>query len=170
MASLMDELLATMSSEQEGYQKLIDISDSKKNAIIHGRVDELADINAVEQSIADELKELEKKRLRVLKDMAVVTGHDNEEVTISSMINMLDKQPVEQRKLIEAKDSLRKTADHMQFLNQQNQILLQNAMEMVEFDLTLIKGLKQAPETANYNKNAYSTGDLLGNSGFDAKQ
>lgn len=170
MASLMDELLATMSSEQEGYQKLIDISDSKKNAIIHGRVDELTDINAVEQSIADELKELEKKRLRVLKDMAVVTGHDNEEVTISSMINMLDKQPVEQRKLIEAKDSLRKTADHMQFLNQQNQILLQNAMEMVEFDLTLIKGLKQAPETANYNKNAYSTGDLLGNSGFDAKQ
>ena len=26
------------------------------------------------------------------------------------------------------------------------------------------------PETANYNRNAYSTGALLGSSGFDAKQ
>ena len=48
--------------------------------------------------------------------------------------------------------------------------LLKQAMEMVEFDLTLLKSMRQAPETANYNKNAYNTGDLLGGSGFDAKQ
>lgn len=41
---------------------------------------------------------------------------------------------------------------------------------MVEFDLTLLKSMRQAPETANYNKNACNTGDLLGSSGFDAKQ
>ena len=58
----------------------------------------------------------------------------------------------------------------MQFMNQQNQILLQQALEMVEFDLTLFKSLRQAPETANYDKNAYNTGELLGSGGFDAKQ
>ena len=41
---------------------------------------------------------------------------------------------------------------------------------MVNFDLTLFKSLRQAPETANYDKNAYNTGELLGSSGFDAKQ
>ena len=41
---------------------------------------------------------------------------------------------------------------------------------MVEFDLTLLKSMRQAPETANYNKNTYNTGDLLGGSGFDEKQ
>ncbi len=30
--------------------------------------------------------------------------------------------------------------------------------------------MRQAPETANYDKNAYNTGELLGGSGFDAKQ
>ena len=54
--------------------------------------------------------------------------------------------------------------------NEQNQVLLQNALEMVEFDLTLFKSLRQAPETANYDSNAYNTGTLLGSSGFDAKQ
>ena len=58
----------------------------------------------------------------------------------------------------------------MQTLNHQNEALLKQAMEMVEFDLTLLKSMRQAPETANYDKNAYNTGDLLGGSGFDAKQ
>ena len=53
---------------------------------------------------------------------------------------------------------------------QQKEILLRHAMEMVEFDLTLLKSLKQAPETANYDKNAYNTGEILGGSGFDTKQ
>ena len=55
-------------------------------------------------------------------------------------------------------------------VNDKNEMLLKQAIEMVEFDISLIKSLRQAPETANYNKNAYNTGTLLGNSGFDFKQ
>ena len=51
-----------------------------------------------------------------------------------------------------------------------NEALLKQALELAEFDITLFKSLRQAPETANYNRNAYSTGALLGSSGFDAKQ
>ena len=58
----------------------------------------------------------------------------------------------------------------MRTMNEQNQALLNQAMEMVEFDLTLLRSMRQAPETANYDKNAYNTGELLGGSGFDAKQ
>jgi hypothetical protein len=47
---------------------------------------------------------------------------------------------------------------------------LRQAIELTEFDITLFKSLRQAPETANYNRKAYSTGVLLGGSGFDAKQ
>ena len=68
------------------------------------------------------------------------------------------------------KEKLLLTGKKMATVNQQNEILLKQAMEMVEFDLTLLKSMRQAPETANYNKHAYNTGDLLGSSGFDAKQ
>lgn len=170
MASLVNELLDTLGKEQENYQKLIDLSEVKKNAIIHSQIDELSAISTTEQEIADKLKELENTRLRVLKDMAVVTGHDDQQLTVTDMIGLLNKQPKEQQALTEARDSLIKTAGQMQFLNEQNQLLLKNALEMVEFDLTLVKSMRQAPETANYGKDAYSTGDLLGNSGFDAKQ
>ena len=48
--------------------------------------------------------------------------------------------------------------------------LVNQAMELVEFDMALLKSMRQAPETANYNRQAYNTGELLGSGGFDAKQ
>ncbi len=159
-----------MKGEQAVYQKLIDMADEKKESIIQGRTDDLEKISSIEQDLSDELKGFENKRMSILRDMAVVTGHDGQTITVSEMIDLLDGQPESQKALKEAKESLTSTASTMQFLNQQNQILLKQALELVEFDLTLFKSMKQAPETANYNKNAYNTGDLLGSTGFDAKQ
>lgn len=170
MASLMEELLQVLHDEETGYQRLLSMADAKKESIIRGEVDVLEKITEDEQEISSDLKALENKRLHVLRDMAVVLGHDGETLTVTQMADLLKDQPKEQEALIRARDSLTQTASQMQFANQQNQVLLQQALEMVEFDLTLFKSMKQAPETANYDKNAYNTGDILGNSGFDAKQ
>lgn len=170
MASLMEELLSTMDSEREQYQRLIDLTDQKKDSIIYKKIDVLDGISAIEQEIGDILKALEIKRTALMRDIAIVMGRDGEQITISWMIDNLSNQPNEQALLKEAKESLTKTATEAQLLNQQNQVLLKQALEMVQFDLTLVKSARQAPQTANYGKNAVTTGDLLGRSGFDAKQ
>ena len=91
-------------------------------------------------------------------------------MTITKMIGYLNKQPKEQEALTAQRDRLLEAGAKMQQLNRQNEALLKQALEMVEFDLTLLRSTRQAPETANYDKNAYNTGDILGSSGFDAKQ
>ncbi len=166
----MDELLGVLRQEKQGYINLTELSEEKRVSIIQGNVEKLDSISSKEQEVTSELKNLENKRVNILKDMAVVLGKDDEDITISKMIEMLERQPGEQAKLIQAKDELVACASKMQIANQQNEILLRHAMEMVEFDLTLLKSLKQAPETANYDKNAYNTGEILGSSGFDTKQ
>lgn len=166
----MDELLGVLRQEKQGYINLTELSEEKRVSIIQGNVDKLDSISSKEQEVTSDLKNLENKRVNILKDMAVVLGKDDEDITISKMIDMLERQPGEQAKLVQAKDELVACASEMQIANQQNEILLRHAMEMVEFDLTLLKSLKQAPETANYDKNAYNTGEILGNSGFDTKQ
>ena len=170
MASLVEELLIDLQTETGTYQELVDLSDVKREAIIHGKVDELEGITAQEEEISNRLKSLETKRTNLLKDMAVVLGHDGEQMTVTKVIEQLGSQPKEQQALKEARDRLVETASQLQFANQQNSILLQQALEMVEFDLTLFKSLKQAPETANYNRSAYNTGDLLGGGSFDTSQ
>ena len=69
-------------------------------------------------------------------------------------------------------DTLKETMAHMKRVNEQNRELLQNSLEMVQFEMNLLQSLKTAPETADYNSNAYSTGTIMGSGTkrFDAKQ
>jgi hypothetical protein len=168
LASLMEDLIDVLNKEEEQYQGLIELGKKKREVVIRADIKTLDEITATEQEVASNLQNLAKKRTRVLNDMATVLGRNPGEVTITKMISYLEEQPVEQKQLMEVKERLLQT--EMAAINEQNEILLNQALEMVEFDLTLLKSMRQAPETANYNKNACNTGDLLGSSGFDAKQ
>lgn len=170
MASLVDDLLDVMAKETEGYKKLYDLAQTKRQGIVNRDLETMEAATSGENDVTSDLKNLENRRVKILKDMSVVLGKDDETLTVTQVILLLSKQPKEQQALTDARDKLVKAASNMQFMNTQNQILLNQAMEMVEFDLTLFKSMRQAPETANYDKNAYSTGDILPSGGFDARQ
>lgn len=169
MASLMEDLLETLSREADEYEKLLSFSEERKRAVITANLPALETVTTKEQEVTDSLKVLEHRRLLVLKNMGEVMGKGHI-LTVTDTIKLLDKQPNEQKKLTEARDRLRSVADKVQFANMQCETLIRQALEMVEYDITLIKGMRQAPETANYGRNAESTGEILGRRGFDAKQ
>lgn len=170
MASLMEELLEVLEEEEKQYETLITLGGVKRDAVVKADIEELGKVTIQEQEAASVLLNLSNKRTRVLNDMATVLGKDPGEMTINKMIGYLEKQPVEQKQLSERRDRLLEVGTQMQILNRQNEALLKQALEMVEFDLTLLRSMRQAPETANYDRNAYNTGDILGSSGFDAKR
>lgn len=170
MASLMEDFMSVLEEENEGYQRLTELSQKKRQIIIDGDIPALEAITDQEQEIASRLKNLENKRNEVVGDMSIVLSKDPEELTVTNMIAFLNKQPEEQRKLTDLRERLRDTLQKMADINGQNEVLLNHAMEMTEFDLTLFRSMHQAPTTANYDRQANNTGDLLGNGGFDAKQ
>ncbi len=170
MASLMEDLLDVLEKERQQYLELSELGETKRDVIIHNKIPELQQITEKEQEAASVLANLAKRRTQVLTDMATVLGKDPEQMTVLKMVGYLEGQPEEQAKLSQMREKLLEAGTRMALLNEQNQTLLKQAMEMVEFDLTLLKSMRQAPETANYNKDAYTTGELLGSSGFDAKQ
>jgi len=170
MASLMENLLTVLEQENTEYQRLEMLSQKKRQIIIDADISGLEDITGREQEIASTIRNLENKRQEVINDMAIVLSKDPKDLTITNMIAFLNKQPEEQRKLEDLKERLRCTLNEMADINGQNEVLLKQAMEMAEFDLTLFRSMRQAPTTANYDRQANNTGELLGSSGFDAKQ
>ncbi len=170
MASLMEDFMDILEKENGEYERLTELSIQKRQIIIDGDVPALEDMTGREQEITSNLKNLENKREQVVKDMAIVLSKDPKELTITNMIAFLNKQPEEQKKLQSIREKLKSTLTKMTDINTQNEILLTQAMEMVEFDLTLFKSMRQAPTTANYDKRANNTGEVLGSRGFDAKQ
>ena len=170
MASLMDDLTQVLQNEITEYKKLITLSETMKEALIASDVPGVEAATARQEEVANDIQSLESKRERIMNDIAAVLNMKETELKISVLEERLSTQPEEQKKLATVRTELKKTMDELGRVNATNQMLIHQAMELLEFDLNLFRSMRQAPETANYNKSAYNTGDLLGNRGFDAKQ
>lgn len=170
MASLVEELILVLEEENKIYSELSEYAEKKRQILIEADIEALEKLTVLEQNASDELLSKSNRHVAILKDIAVVLGKDSSDITVTKLIEYLETQPIFQQKLIVARDNLLQTATELKQKNNLNEILLNQAMEMTEFDITLFKSMRQAPETANYDRNAYNTGSLLGGSGFDAKQ
>lgn len=172
MASLMENLIDVLNKERDEYCELLTLSRKKTSVIVSEDLDELAKITDEEQLIVDRINHLDNIRNEAVNDIANVLNKDVTKLKIADLIKMLGSRPEEQKKLAEAFDSLRDVVRNVARVNEQNRELIQNALEMVQFNMNLIHSMKAAPETANYNKGAYNTGDVIGinRKSFDAKQ
>lgn len=166
----MDDLTQVLENETVAYQKLSKLAGQLREALIASNVPAVQELTAAQEEVANDIQSLEGRRTRIMNDVAVVLNKDPKELKISMLEETLVNQPEQQRRLANAREELKATMDGLKRINQTNQTLLHQSMELLEFDLNLYRSMRQAPETANYNKSAVNTGELLGSRGFDAKQ
>ena len=144
----------------------------KTPIIVTNNVAELQKITDEEQEVVGRIHSLDKERMSVTKDIANVLNKDVKTMKISDVVQVLNKRPEEQKKLQDAQKKLTDLAKQLQRVNSQNGMLIEQAVELVGYEINMYQAMKRAPETANYNKGAYNTGMVYGasNTGFDAKQ
>ena len=161
-----------LEQENREYKVLLELSMKKTRIIVSNDVVALSAITEEEQKQVDRINALDKKRDEAMRDIANVMNMDVQTLKLGKIIDMLAGRPAEQKRLTEVKDALHETTKNMARINAQNKELLENALELVEFDLNLVRGLKAAPETAEYNRGALSAGNLMAvpSERFDAKQ
>ena len=171
MASLMEELLDVLSKEDKAFKQLLDITSRKTQIIVQNDISALQQITDEEQNVMNHINGLDRKRETVTRDIADVINKDVETLKLSALADLLKNQPEERDRLNSLIDGLSTTVRQIRRINEQNSELIKHSLEMVEFDLNMIKSMKQAPQTANYGMNAMNVGGTLGTtSGFDAKQ
>lgn len=172
MASLMENLIDVLDKESAEYENLLKLSMQKTPVIVSEDLEQLAKITDEEQLIVSRINHLDNIRNEAVNDIANVLNKDVKNLKITDLIKMLGSRPEEQQKLAAVFDKLRGNVQNVARVNEQNRELIQSALEMVQFNMTVLKSMNTAPETANYNKGAYNTGDMIGTSikSFDAKQ
>lgn len=172
MASLMESLIDVLEKESSEYEGLLEISQRKTPVIVSGNLENLQKITDEEQELVSRINHLDKKRMEITADIANVLNKDVAALKLKNLIAMLSGRPEEQKCLAEAHDRLQSAVGDLRKVNEHNSELLKQALEMVEFEMNLVQSMKAAPETANYNRGAYSAGETMGvsSSGFDARQ
>lgn len=168
----MENLIAVLQQECEEYNGLLELSDRKTPVIVAGDLDQLQKITDEEQEWVGRIAHLEKKRVEITADIADVLNKDVKTMKLRDLVQMLSARPAEQKQLSEACDGLREAVDQVQAVNERNRDLIQHSLELVEFDMNILQSMRTAPQTANYNREAYNAGVAMGiaSPGFDAKQ
>ena len=172
MASLMETLIEVLAKENLEYRNLLELSMKKTPAIVSDDVKALAQITDEEQFVVSRINHLDNQRSEAVNDIANVLNKDVTKLKIADLIKMLAARPQEQAKLASVFDELRRNVQAVKRINEQNRELIESALELVRFNMQIVQSLNKAPETANYNRGACNTGDVIGtvNKAFDAKQ
>lgn len=170
MASLIENLITVLNEENSEYETLLALSMEKTNAIVSGDVNALNELVEKEQGIVERINKLEKKRTEATGDVAIVLNKKPEELTLGTLAELLAGRSAESGALKSIHDRLKSTLGKMVQVNDSNRMLLQESIDMVDFELNLAQSLRQSPATANYSGSTY-TNDSYGPTGsFDAKQ
>jgi flagellar biosynthesis/type III secretory pathway chaperone len=170
MASLIEELTSTLNEELESYQRLLELSEKKTEILVNGHVPALQEITKEEQELAGRVFRLDKKRENVLKDICLVINKKSEDITLSTLIDLLGNQVNEREQLTEIDQALKETLEKLRFKNEQNKLLLNQSLDLVNFTINAIRSIQEYPQTASYENKGNTSNSTGRNSMFDAKQ
>lgn len=170
MASLMEELISTLSKEKELYLTLLPIAEEKTKAIVANDLEALQRITDQEQETLDSVNALERKRSEVIGNMGIVLGRKPQELTLTELIRITEKQPKDREALSKLKDVLGKTVRRLADLNERNNALIQQSLEILEFNMNLLQSTRMV-QGNNYTRSAGESRQGTTQTGmFDAKQ
>lgn len=171
MASLIEELIGALKAEKEIYEKLVPVSERKTKVLIKEDLEGLKKVTEEEQLLIDKVGVVDRKREEVIKNIGVVLNKEPKELNLTTLTRVLAGQPSEKEALARLHDELKSIMKQLVGINEKNRRLIENSLEMVEFNMNFIQSTRMSPGNNNYNRNATNsyTADY-GGSGFDAKQ
>lgn len=171
MASVIEDLISILEEEQKIYEKLIPIASEKTKVIIQNNLESLQKITEQEQEAIDKVTALEKKRSEVIFNIAIILNKDAKTIKLTDIIDVLDNTPKEKKQLSLLHDHLKATVQRLVQINQQNKSLIEQSLEMIEFNMNLIQSARMSHGN-NYTRGAVTIDSpMMQPAGsFDAKQ
>ena len=171
MTSLIEELVSTLSSEIEVYEEMVPISEKKTRIIVKNDLKELVSITEQEQLAVERLQVLEHKREEIVRNIAVVLSKDVKTLTLKNMIGLFHNQPEVQKELSRIHDTLSVLLKRIVENNERNRMLIEQSLEMIEFNRNVLQSTFMAPGGNNYTSRASQFDMPVWQTGtFDAKQ
>ncbi|HBI61906.1 MAG TPA: hypothetical protein DDY31_11960, partial [Lachnospiraceae bacterium] len=99
---------------------------------------------------------LGKRREDVIANIGVVLNKDAATLDLSTLAELLGKQPEEKERLVRLHDSLKVIMKRLVDINEKNKNLIENSLEMIEFNMNFIQSTRMSPGVNNYDRNAAS--------------
>jgi flagellar biosynthesis/type III secretory pathway chaperone len=138
MAGLMQQLIGVLEEQTGYYSQLCELSAEKNEVIIVNDVQSLQKITSLENIIIGRLQRLDKNRLSIMKDIAMVLNRDENDLTLGKLAELIAGQP-EHDTLVSVTERIRSAAHSLKSINDQNRILIDSSLEYIDFSVNVMR-------------------------------
>lgn len=170
MAGIIYELIEVLDEEKECYEGLATLSEYKQVAIVNKNIEFLKEVTEREEEFAGRVILLDKRREELMKDMAIVMGMKSDQITVTAIIEKLQKDNEISQKLTQLREDIKQALERVRSQNELNKQLIQDSLEILDFSITAIKEQKSGIFVGSYGRDGMNTNIEYARSEFDTKK
>lgn len=170
MAGIIYELAEVLEQEKECYEGIGTLAAYTETAIVNKNIEFLQEVVKTEEEFIGRLSILEKKRDSLMKDIAIVTGMNPQNITVAAIIEKIGKDTEIGQKLTVLRGEIRNQLDEIKAKSELNKQLLTDSLELVDFTVNAIGSTKGYSHVGNYGRPGEDMTVQRQHSLFDKKQ
>ncbi len=163
LAGLVNELIKILNTEADNLSDFLGLAKEKTQVIVENDVKSLQKIVELENILASRQNKLEKSRIAIMADIAMVLNKDLKELTLKRLAEIISIGN-EKEELLKLQEKLKLITEQLKQANDVNKLLIENSLEYIEFTMNVIRGVAKED---NYTEPINASGI---NRFFDAKQ
>lgn len=141
----IQNVINILKKEHDFYKDLLELSKSKKDIVIEGRVADLDKLVKVEQNMIFDIGQLEKIREQEVGQICSIMGLKRDEATITELSGKLDAKY--KNELAKLQKLLSDTLGELKEVNTLNGKLIQQSLEYIDYSVNIITSASSAPSS-----------------------
>lgn len=136
MEEQWDKLTAVLNEIRDVCQEMLELARQKKTLLVAAKAGEVEVIVKKEEAFALRLRKLEGIREKTVREMGVALHLSQGKVTLAQLVSFADERHAEQ--LAEVGKELDATARELSDTNKLNSLLIQHALDFVNFNINIL--------------------------------
>ena len=146
MSRAWEDIIGVFDEMSGHYLAMIDSAEEKRDALVNVKVEKVTRIIADEEALIKKIDALEKKRLRLVEQIAREGGWTDQKI---KLLDLVERAPADfAERMKQVGQSLADIVMRIALLNNINNNLLKQAMHIIEYNINV---LSRAQATPFYN-------------------
>lgn len=170
MPSLIGSLVEVLQEQTEIYKDLLKQSRQKTEMIVKNDIEAIKNSTEKEESVIRMIAKLDLKREEIIKQIAAVLKVSEKQITISDLIQVLQKTPQDQKFLQQTQEKMLEVLQELRKTNDNNKELIKQSLEYIDFSVNLIQTSKNTASGSYTSGGMSQYGSSAGQSYFDLKR
>ncbi|HPP87574.1 MAG TPA: flagellar protein FlgN [bacterium] len=151
MQEKIKKLLNYLNTELSYYESLLDYSKAKNKSLIERNIDDISIITQKEEKLVSKIKDTEKYRIELLKEISKETNIKFEDLNISAIANYAQDEKTK-NELLEKKKILSEILEELRKYNDQNTELIKQALDVINHTVRVMNNTMNNPNLYNKQK------------------